>query len=134
MANYKNLSEQEIDTFLQNNHEGVLSMAGDKPYEIPTGYQYRRKSIIMGLQSKETGRKMGYLKNNKNICFTICMPRRLVPKLKDRCTSLVIEGPLEEVKNRSYYGLPPKKKAYPNAPEFKLYKLNPKHIGARMCT
>jgi len=109
MVDFKNLTKNEIEKFLKNNQHGILSMAGNKPYALPMGYMYRRKTILLGLATTgsmvTTGRKMKYLKKSKNICFTICKPRWYVDKLKDPCTTLVIEGSLEEIKNRLYYGI-----------------------------
>lgn len=126
MAIFKKLTKNEIDKFLKNNKHGILSMAGDKPYALPMGYMYKRKSILLGLVT--TGRKIKYLKKSKNICFTICMPRWLTPKLKTPCTTLVIEGLLEEIKNRSYYGL---KIDIPKTVQ--TYKIKVKKMGARKC-
>ena len=77
----------------------------------------------------EQGRKMVYLTQSKNICFTICKPRWYVEKLKTPCTTLVIEGVLEEVKNRSYYGLGKISKTA----QLKLYKIKVSKMGARRC-
>jgi len=133
MADFKNLSKNEIEKFLKNNQHGILSMAGNKPYALPMGYMYRRKAILLGLATSgsmiTTGRKMKYLKKSKNICFTICKPRWYVDKLKDPCTTLVIEGSLEEIKNRSYYGI----KNIPEGIELKLYRIKVTNMGARKC-
>lgn len=126
MAIFKKLTKNEIDKFLKNNKHGILSMVGDKPYALPMGYMYKRKSILLGLVT--TGRKIKYLKKSKNICFTICMPRWLTPQLKTPCTTLVIEGLLEEIKNRSYYGL---KMDIPKTVQ--TYKIKVKKMGARKC-
>lgn len=48
---------------------------------------------------------MDYLKGNCNICFMICNPRWQTPDDKESCASVIIEGELEEVTDRSYYGL-----------------------------
>ena len=133
MADFKNLTKREIDKFLKNNQHGILSMAGDKPYALPMGYMYRRKTILLGLATTggmvTAGKKMKYLKKSKNICFTICKPRWYVEKLKVPCTTLVIEGTLEEIKNRSYYGL----KKIPENIKLKLYKIKVSKLGARKC-
>ena len=126
MAYFKKLSKNEIEKFLKNNKHGILSMAGDKPYALPMGYMYKRKSILLGLVA--TGRKKKYLKKSKNICFTICKPRWYVDKLKAPCTTLVIEGSLEEIKNRSYYGL---KTTIPKTVQ--LFKIKVAKMGARKC-
>ena len=108
MADFKNLTSREIDTFLKNNQHGILSLAGDKPYALPMGYMYKRKTILLGLATSGSmvtaGKKMKYLKKSKNICFTICTPRWYTEKLKVPCTTLVIEGTLEAIADRSYYG------------------------------
>jgi nitroimidazol reductase NimA-like FMN-containing flavoprotein (pyridoxamine 5'-phosphate oxidase superfamily) len=133
MGDYKNLSAREIDRFLKNNQHGILSLAGSKPYALPMGYMYRRKTILMGLAASggmvTAGRKMDCLKKSKNICFTICTPRWHVEKLKEPCTTLVIEGRLEEVKDGSYYGI----KKLPAKLDLKLYKIHVAQMGARKC-
>ena len=126
MADTNNLTKNEIDKFLKNNQHGILAMAGDKPYALPMGYMYKRRTILMGLVT--TGRKMKYIKKNNNICFTICMPRWLTPKLKTPCTTAVVEGSLEKVTNRSYYGLKIKVPA-----KLQLYKIKVTKMGARKC-
>jgi hypothetical protein len=133
MADFKNLTNTEIDTFLKDNKHGILSMAGDKPYALPMGYMYRRKTILLGLATTggmvTCGRKMKYLEKSTHICFTICKPRWYVEKLKKPCTTLVTEGTLKEIKNRSYYGL----KKVPANSGLKLYKINLSKLGARKC-
>ena len=133
MVDFKNLTKNEIEKFLKNNQHGILSMAGNKPYALPMGYMYRRKTILLGLATTgsmvTTGRKMKYLKKSKNICFTICKPRWYVDKLKDPCTTLVIEGSLEEIKNRLYYGI----KKIPENIQLKLYRIKVAKMGARKC-
>lgn len=126
MADTKNLTKNEIDKFLKNNQHGILAMAGDKPYALPIGYMYKRKTFLLGLVT--TGRKMSYIKKSKNVCFTICKPRWDTPKLKTPCTTIVVEGCLEEVTNRSYYGLKTKIPA-----KLQLYKINVSKMGARKC-
>ncbi|MBW2652758.1 MAG: pyridoxamine 5'-phosphate oxidase family protein [Deltaproteobacteria bacterium] len=126
MADTKSLTKNEIDKFLKNNQHGILSMAGDKPYALPMGYMYKRRTILMGLVT--TGRKMKYIKKSNNICFTICMPRWLTPKLKTPCTTAVVEGSLEKVTNRSCYGLKTKVPA-----KLQLYKIKVSKMGARKC-
>ena len=133
MADFKKLTEREIDTFLKSNQYGILSFAGEKPYALPMGYMYKRKTILLGLATGGSmvtaGRKMQYLKKSKNICFTICKPRWYTEKLKVPCTTLVIEGTLEEITNRSYYGV----KKMPEGVELKLYKIKVAKRGARKC-
>lgn len=133
MADFKNLTEREIDTFLKSNQHGILSFAGEKPYALPMGYMYKRKTILLGLATAGSmvtaGKKMKYLKKSNNICFTICTPRWYTEKLKVPCTTLVIEGTLEEITSRSYYGL----KKIPESVKLKLYKIKVAKRGARKC-
>ena len=126
MSYFKKLSKNEIEKFIKNNQHGILSMAGEKPYALPMGYMYKRKTFLLGLMA--TGRKMKCLKKSKNICFTICMPRWFTPKLKTPCTTLVIEGSLLEVTNRSYYGL-----KTPIPKTVQLFKIKAAKMGARKC-
>ena len=60
MADFKKLTDREIDRFLKSNQHGILSFAGDKPYALPMGYMYKRKTILLGLAT--AGKKMKYLK------------------------------------------------------------------------
>ena len=133
MADYKNLSKSEIEAFLKNNQHGILALAGDKPYALPMGYMYKRKAILLGLATAGSmvtkGRKMNYLTKSKHVCFTVCKPRWYDETLKTPCTTLIIEGSLEEVKNRSYYGI----KKIPQTAQLKLYKLKVAKMGARTC-
>ena len=133
MADYKNLTEREIDTFLKSNQHGILAMAGDKPYALPMGYLYKRKAILLGLATAggmvTTGRKMKYLTKSKQVCFTVCQPRWYGEKLKTPCTTLIIEGSLEEVRNRSYYGIT----KIPQTAQLKLYRIKVAKRGARKC-
>jgi len=133
MADYKSLTKSEIDTFLRNNQHGILALAGDKPYALPMGYMYKRKAILLGLATAgsmvTTGRKMNYLQASKQVCFTVCKPRWYGETVKTPCTTLIIEGSLEEVTNRSYYGI----KKIPQTVQLKLYKIKVAKMGARKC-
>jgi nitroimidazol reductase NimA-like FMN-containing flavoprotein (pyridoxamine 5'-phosphate oxidase superfamily) len=122
----KNLTRQQTEHFLKENQYGILSFAGETPYALPMGYFYKRKTILVGLTT--TGKKTEYLKNSTRICFTISKPRWLVPELKVPCTSVVVEGTLVEVSNRSYYGI----KSPPSA-DLQLYRIKVSSMGARKC-
>lgn len=133
MADFKKLTKIEIEKFIKDNQHGILSMAGDKPYALPMGYMYKRKTFLLGLvitggMSVE-GRKMKYLTQSKKICFTICRPRWFMEKLKKPCTTLVLEGELVEVTNPAYFGV----KTMPSGVDMKLYKIKTDKIGARKC-
>jgi nitroimidazol reductase NimA-like FMN-containing flavoprotein (pyridoxamine 5'-phosphate oxidase superfamily) len=125
--NSKKLTTAQAEKFLKDNRHGILAFGGNKPYALPMGYLYKRKTILIGLVT--TGRKMKYLKENKNVCFTVSKPRWETTDLKVPCTSIVGEGTLEEVKNKSYYGIktsPPK--------NIQLFKIVRAKRGTRKCT
>ena len=90
------------------------------------GYMYREKTLLLCLTDE--GKKKERLKKNKAVCYTICKPRWETEKLKTPCTSAVIEGKLEAVKDKSMYGLGSKK--FEN---MTLYKLAIAEMGARKC-
>ena len=90
------------------------------------GYIYREKTLLLCLTDE--GKKMERLKKNKAVCYTICKPRWETEKLKTPCTSAVIEGKLEAVKDKSVYGLGSKK-----LENMTLYKLAIAEMGARKC-
>ena len=125
-AKNRKLSKEEIDKFLKNNSRGVLAFDGDTPYCLPMGYLYKRKAILLGMYP--TGRKAKYLEKSRKVCFTVYKARAETPDLKTPCTSLVIEGTLEEVTNRSYYGI---KRDIPEG--LVLYRIKAGKMGARKC-
>ena len=133
MGDYKKLSKVEIEKFIKDNQHGILSMAGDKPYALPMGYLYKRKTFLLGVVAtggmSVEGRKMKYLAQSKKICFTVCRPRWFVEKLKNPCTTLVVEGELVVVTNPSYFGV----KTIPSDVDMKLYKIKIDKMGARKC-
>ena len=133
MPDFLKLTKKEFETFINDNQYGILSMAGEKPYALPMGYLYKRKTFLIGMAATGSmvveGRKMKYLESSKNICFTICRPRWFVEKLKSPCTTLIIEGTLIEIKNRSYYGL----KKISKKVDLKLYRIKIDKMGARKC-
>jgi hypothetical protein len=64
------------------------------------------------------------------LCFMICKPRWETPDDKESCTSVIIEGELEEVTDRSSYGLGP----LPEAFKGMFVRINQKKVGTRKCT
>ena len=126
MSYGKKLSKAELDTFLKNNRHGILAFSGKTPYALPMGYLYREKTLLLCLT--DTGKKMERLRKNKTVCYTICKPRWETEGLKTPCTSAVIEGKLEAVKDKSIYGLGTKK-----LENMTLYKLATAEMGARKC-
>ena len=98
------LTEREIDELLiEGTGTGMLAFAGDDPYVIPMGNTYRRGDVLIGLITKPYGRKMQCLEQNPKICYTFCRTRAQT-NLKKPCTTVVMEGVLEKVTDRDYYG------------------------------
>jgi len=126
MSYGKKLTNAELITFLNANRHGILAFAGRTPYALPMGYLYREKTLLLCLTDE--GKKKERLKKNKTVCYTICKPRWETEGLKTPCTSAVIEGKLEVVKDKSVYGLGAKK--FEN---MTLYKLSIAEMGARKC-
>jgi len=127
-SGHRELSEAERDEFLLNNYFGFLGFAGDKPYVIPVSYFYRKGTFIIGLS---TGRKMDYLQKSRNVCFTISKPIALTG-FKEPCTGVMVEGELEEVPDRAYYGMD---KEIPVMPEnLRLFRIKVDKIGSKKCT
>lgn len=125
----RELTDAEREEFLKDNHFGILSFAGDKPYGLPIGYIYRKGTFILGLQTP--GRKMDYLRKNRNVSYTICKPI-FQTGLKESCTTVVVEGELEDVPDRAYYGLD---KEIPEMPEnLKLFTIKVNKLSTRKCT
>jgi hypothetical protein len=124
----KKLTEKEIEAFLKGNQLGTLAFAGKRPYAIPMGYIYRKGVLFFGFSKSGKNRKIDCVGKSKRVCFTICKPRKDTPNMKIPCTSLVIEGSLEVVKNRVYYGFP----AEP-FPDSQMYRLKVSKIGALKC-
>ena len=124
----RDLTPAEIDEFIKENQWGSLSFTGDDPYAIPLGYMYKQGDVLLGLTS--TGRKMDYLKGSHRICFLICTPRWQTTDLKESCTSVIMEGELEEVTDRVYYGLSPA----PTTTGGTLYRIKASKVGTRKCT
>ena len=102
---FKELTEDERDAFLSDNIWGTLAFNGEPPYAIPVDYEYRKRTILISLDIP--GRKVGYLDRSLKVCFSICRPRWFTPRYRTPCISVIAEGELEEVADRSYYDLPP---------------------------
>jgi nitroimidazol reductase NimA-like FMN-containing flavoprotein (pyridoxamine 5'-phosphate oxidase superfamily) len=96
----RSLTDVEREEFIKHNSHGIISFAGDDPYAIPLGYMYRKGYLLMGFGP---GKKMDYLKKSRKVRFTICRPRYLSPDYKESCTTLIVDGLLEEVTDPSYY-------------------------------
>jgi len=123
----KELTADEKEAFLQGNWWGILSFAGDEPYAIPLGYQYKKGAVILGFPA--VGKKMGYVNKSRNVCFTICRPAALSPDPKESYpyTTIIIEGELEEITDRAYYGLG----ELPKGIESTVYRIKEKEVGTQ---
>jgi len=122
----RSLNDAEKEEFIKNNMHGILSFAGGDPYAIPLGYIYRKGSLLVGFGP---GRKMDYLEKSHKVCFTICRPRYLSPNFKESCTTLIMEGQLEEVTDPSYYDI----KMPEGAVNSHFYLIKPTNVGIRKC-
>ena len=126
----RELTATEMDAFIKDNQWGSLAFTGDPPYVIPVGYMYIKGNVLLGLTS--TGRKMDYFTASRNVCYMICKPRWQTPDYKESCTSVIMEGELEEVTDRGYYDLSPEPE-----PQFAggaLYRIKASKVGTRKCT
>jgi nitroimidazol reductase NimA-like FMN-containing flavoprotein (pyridoxamine 5'-phosphate oxidase superfamily) len=126
MSYGKKLTNKELTEFLKNNKHGILALSGRTPYALPMGYIYREKTLLLCLTDE--GKKMERIKKSKAVCYTICKPRWETEAFKTPCTSVVIEGKLETVKDKSVYGLGAKTFA-----KMQLFKLAINELGARKC-
>ena len=125
--NMRQLTDDEKEAFIKDNFWGILSFAGDEPYAIPVGYQYIKGDILLGFAPK--GRKIGYVNKSRNVCLVICRPSKLSSSSQE-CypyNTVIIEGELEDVTDRSYYGLPPLPEGY----EGLAFRLKEKRAGTQ---
>jgi nitroimidazol reductase NimA-like FMN-containing flavoprotein (pyridoxamine 5'-phosphate oxidase superfamily) len=120
------LNDAEREAFIKDNMHGILSFAGDDPYAIPLGYMYIKDSLLVGFGP---GKKMDYLNKSRKVCFTICRPRYLSPNFKESCTTLILDGQLEEVADPSYYGV----KMPEGSVDGHLYLIKPTSESTRKC-
>lgn len=126
-SDHRELTEAEREEFVLNNNHGFLAFAGDKPYTVPVAYFYRKGAFIIGLATP--GRKMGYLQKSRNVCFTISRPT-VETGFKQPCTGVMVEGKLEELTEREYYGFG----SQPAGGGGILFKIEVDKIGSRICT
>ena len=121
------LTDAEKEAFIKANYWGVLSFAGDEPYAIPVGYQYIKGDILLGFAPR--GRKIEYVNKSRSICLVICRPSKLAPESKDAYpyNTVIIEGELEDVTDRDYYGLPPMPEGYSG----RSYRIKQKRVGTQ---
>jgi hypothetical protein len=134
MAEYTvELTKSEIDEFIaEANGTAMMGFGGDDPYVIPMGYTYKRGDMLIGLITKPYGRKMQCLEQNPKICYTVCRTRAQT-NLKQPCTTVVIEGTLEKVTDRGYYGLGPERPEVHGKFGMALHKVVPDKVSGRRC-
>lgn len=130
----RKLTGAEYEEFIGANRHGILAFGGRNPYAIPMGYMYRNGDILLGFLTKPAGRKLRCLHRSRQVCFTICRPRWSTGDLKDPCTTVIVEGTLEEVPDRTKYGLPGEVPDSLRKRGLKLMVIKAKRLGARQCT
>ena len=94
---------------------------------------YKKGDVLIGLSP--TGRKKGYVNKNRKICFTICQPTALCqataqspdPLEAYPFNTIVIEGELEDVTDRVYYGLEPQMEGYKGG----LFRIKQESVGTQ---
>ena len=125
--NMRPLTDAEKEEFLKKNYWGILSFAGAEPYAIPVGYQYVKGDILLGFAP--TGRKIGYVNKSRSVCFVVCQPSKLSPESKEAYpyNTIIIEGELEDVTDRAYYGLPPLPEGYKGM----SFRIKQKSVGTQ---
>jgi len=126
----RDMTSAEIEEFLSENRFGILAFAGDKPYALPLGYSYRKGTVILGF--RKSGRKMDYFQKSRNVCFTVSVTKEETTNVAGTLTSVLLEGELEEVTDRDYYGLPP----LPSGASADLasFRIKTDQVGARAWT
>ena len=87
------------------------------------------------MELSPTGRKMEYVNKSHNVCFTICQPMALCrataqspdPLEAYPFNTVIIEGELEDVTDRAYYGLEPQIEGYKGG----LFRIRQKRVGTQ---
>ncbi len=124
----RELTDAERDEFITENNSGILCFAGEEPYGVPMGCMYKKGTVILGFSG--SGRKLDYAKRNPKVCYTICRPRKTTPNLEKACTSVILEGELEEITDMAYYDMD----KIPNMPEdIILFRIKVNKLGAKIC-
>jgi len=88
------------------------------------GYRYRKGDVLFGFAP--TGRKMDYVNKSRNVCFTICRSGSKSADGKESYpfTTVIIEGELEEITDRAYYGLD----TIPEGVKVALFRIKQKRV------
>jgi nitroimidazol reductase NimA-like FMN-containing flavoprotein (pyridoxamine 5'-phosphate oxidase superfamily) len=128
----REMTPAEIRAFISDNQHGVLAFAGDEPYAIPMGYNYRRETFLVGLTSP--GLKWQFVEKDHRVCFTICRPRWQTEGKKTACSTVMVKGRLEPLLDRTAYGLSDKISASMDALGIKTFALVDAVLTSRRCT
>jgi nitroimidazol reductase NimA-like FMN-containing flavoprotein (pyridoxamine 5'-phosphate oxidase superfamily) len=95
-SNVRELSREEIDAFLRSQRVGTLSMNdGINSYAVPLAYFYDGEQIYLTIGGE--GRKMAYIKKNKNVCFVVCWTPENFGLQNMSWKSVICDGMIEHV-------------------------------------
>lgn len=95
-SNVRKLSPEEIDAFLRTQKVGTLSMNdGEKSYAVPLAYFYDGEQIYLTIGGE--GRKMAYIRKNRNVCFVVCWIPQDFGLKNMSWKSVVLDGVIEHV-------------------------------------
>lgn len=95
-SNVRELSREEIDAFLRSQRVGTLSMNdGVNSYAVPLAYFYDGEQIYLTIGGE--GRKMAYIKKNRNVCFVVCWTPENFSLQNMSWKSVILDGMIEHV-------------------------------------
>ena len=95
------MTRQEIDHFLYKQRIGLLSLTdGNDAYAVPMGYSYDGTHIYIAMMYK--GRKIEYLKRNKNICFVVYWTNENIAVGNIHWKSVICDGGMEQLKDHKW--------------------------------
>lgn len=88
------MTDDEIDTFLDAVGYGVLAFGGDGPYAVPMSYGYdaERRRVYLHMSSFDDSEKQTRLANSKAVSLVVTQYER-----PDRWRSVVVDGELRRL-------------------------------------